>query len=414
MPTRFAMRELKLTYLDKVQAETNNFLNDRVKHDFMRPDRELTLDLTLKEAEILIAANKEVRDLAESGSLKDLHNRYNDIHGKIESNYLAIREHLAKTLQVIEAKENALYEQINEEFGLGLKLHGEDSTFLDLLGIASGDPSFDNITKVEGQIEKGHERASQLGEIRGWLHSYMGIKARIFAIEADLKDKYCNHVAKSEDDAALSADEFRLLVAARNNYENSFGRFSVDDWAKAEHDTFIGNLNEVFETKGKQLISMFEEYEGLYNERQRLYQGFARDHSSESLTTFRTELLQHLAGSIVVKEHRQRYQQEQFDRFIASLQYGQLFKKQMTLRDFSREYANMIEILVQDSHNDRSPKIEANYDDFAERTIRPFNATIFYYFFSADRRKRTIAQWLLSAVRYPNDRVRRAYMRFFA
>ena len=74
----------------------------------------------------------------------------------------------------------------------------------------------------------------------------------------------------------------------------------------------------------------------------------------------------------------------------------------------------MIEILVQDSHNDLSPKIEANYDDFAERTIRPFNATIFYYFFSADRRKRTIAQWLLSAVRYPNDRVRRAYMRFFA
>jgi len=74
----------------------------------------------------------------------------------------------------------------------------------------------------------------------------------------------------------------------------------------------------------------------------------------------------------------------------------------------------MIEVLIEDSHNNRSPKIEANYDDFAERTIRPFNATIFYYFFSADRRKRTLAQWLLSAVRYPNDRVRRAYMRFFA
>ena len=86
----------------------------------------------------------------------------------------------------------------------------------------------------------------------------------------------------------------------------------------------------------------------------------------------------------------------------------------MSLRDFAREYANLIQILIEDSHNDRSPKIEANYDDFAERTVRPINATIFYYFFSADRRRRTIAQWLLSAVRYPNERVRRAYMSFFA
>jgi hypothetical protein len=115
-----------------------------------------------------------------------------------------------------------------------------------------------------------------------------------------------------------------------------------------------------------------------------------------------------------VKENRQRYQKEQFDRFISSLQNNGLNKRNQTLRDFSRVYAHMIEVLVEDSHNDRCPKIEANYDDFSERTIRPFNATIFYYFFAADRRKRTIAQWLLSAARYPNDRIRRAYMRFFA
>lgn len=132
------------------------------------------------------------------------------------------------------------------------------------------------------------------------------------------------------------------------------------------------------------------------------------------MQVFRTDLLQHLAGSIVVKEHRQRYQKEQFDRFISSMQCNSLFRRSKTLREFCAEYANLIETLIEDSHNDRSPKIEANYDDFSERTIRPFNATIFYYFFSADRRRRTVAQWLLSAVRYPNDRVRRAYMRFFA
>lgn len=74
----------------------------------------------------------------------------------------------------------------------------------------------------------------------------------------------------------------------------------------------------------------------------------------------------------------------------------------------------MIEHLIHLSHNNSAPNIEANYDDFGERTVRPFNATIFYYFFSTDRRSRSLAQWLLSAARYPNDRVRRAYMRFFA
>jgi hypothetical protein len=70
--------------------------------------------------------------------------------------------------------------------------------------------------------------------------------------------------------------------------------------------------------------------------------------------------------------------------------------------------------MIDSSHNFRSPKIAANYDDYAEKTVRPINATIFYYFFSMDKRRRTVAQWLISSIRYPNEKVRRAYMRFFA
>ena len=72
-PTRFAVRELKLPYLDKVQEETSKFLVSRIKIDFLQPDRDLSLDLTVREAEILIAANEEVRNLANNGGLKDLH-----------------------------------------------------------------------------------------------------------------------------------------------------------------------------------------------------------------------------------------------------------------------------------------------------------------------------------------------------
>ena len=74
----------------------------------------------------------------------------------------------------------------------------------------------------------------------------------------------------------------------------------------------------------------------------------------------------------------------------------------------------MIEFLIEESNQFKSPKIQANYDDYQESTLRPLNATLFYYFFSADRTRRTMAQWMLSTIRFPNEKLRRAYMRFFA
>jgi hypothetical protein len=92
------MRELKLTYLEKVQLETTKYLNTRIKHDFLRPDRELTLDLSVKEAELLLSAGSNVRNLADSGELKQIHSRFNAAKARAETEYLAVREHLAKTL----------------------------------------------------------------------------------------------------------------------------------------------------------------------------------------------------------------------------------------------------------------------------------------------------------------------------
>ena len=118
--------------------------------------------------------------------------------------------------------------------------------------------------------------------------------------------------------------------------------------------------------------------------------------------------------SIVVKESRKRYQKDQFDRMIMANGAFNLQSQSMSLDTFCEEYAKCIEFLIEQSHDFKSPKIRANYDDYEESTIRPLNSTIFYYFFSSDRAKRTMAQWMLSTVRYPNEKVRRAYMRFFA
>jgi hypothetical protein len=46
----------------------------------------------------------------------------------------------------------------------------------------------------------------------------IGVKAQIYAIEAELREQYMNLVAKNDDDNALVQDELRVLVAARDSY----------------------------------------------------------------------------------------------------------------------------------------------------------------------------------------------------
>lgn len=98
-----------------------------------------------------------------------------------------------------------------------------------------------------------------------------------------------------------------------------------------------------------------------------------------------------LAQSIVIKEHRLRYQKEQFDRYFASAGYPDFNRDSIKMHEYAEEYARLIAELVNQSHNGKCPKIEANYDDFNEQRIKPLNATIFYYFFGANRAGRSWA-----------------------
>ncbi len=63
------MSEPKLTYLNKVEEETMKFLNTRIKHNYIDPTKGLSLDLSCRDAEILISASENVRNIADSGEL---------------------------------------------------------------------------------------------------------------------------------------------------------------------------------------------------------------------------------------------------------------------------------------------------------------------------------------------------------
>lgn len=90
-----------------------------------------------------------------------------------------------------------------------------------------------------------------------------------------------------------------------------------------------------------------------------------------------------------------------------------LQNRNVSLEEFCEKYSMLIEDMIEDSNNHKCPKIAANYDDYQNETIRPLNSTLFYLFYSGDRYRRFMAQWLMGAARYPNEKYRRAYMNFF-
>lgn len=152
-------------------------------------------------------------------------------------------------------------------------------------------------------------------------------------------------------------------------------------------------MAQCVENEMQALLGKMNEHEAAFKQRAELYSDYLvlTGDPEDALDKFRNDLLKHLAGSIVVKDHKVRYQKEQFDRFIASMRHINLKTKDMSLGSFAKEYATLMEVMISTSHGDKCHKIEANYDDYGEKTVRPLNATIFYYFFSANRAGKTWA-----------------------
>jgi hypothetical protein len=199
------------------------------------------------------------------------------------------------------------------------------------------------------------------------------------------------------------------------DYERCKGCYSNYEGADetSASEALKAQLNELI----PQIESAKTNFDGCneaHDKRDTIFKNIVKDDKVDRLDDFRVQLIQHLSMSLVIKENRKRYQKEQFDRMIIASSDFSLRRQTSSLDDFCYNYSLLVEQLISESHNGMSPKIQANYDDFGDSTVKPLNSTIFFYFFSADRTKRSIAQWLLSTVRYPNQKVKRAYMQFFS
>ncbi len=59
-PSKYAMSEMKMSYLPQIEEEVTKFMHESIKVNYLRPAEELTLDLSVSEAEILASANPTV------------------------------------------------------------------------------------------------------------------------------------------------------------------------------------------------------------------------------------------------------------------------------------------------------------------------------------------------------------------
>ena len=120
--------------------------------------------------------------------------------------------------------------------------------------------------------------------------------------------------ANVEDDDAGQGD----LSAYKNqlaSLEGSLGGAQVEETDASR--IFLSSLKDAAQASAE-ASSTFDGFANAHGERTELFTNFLAENSSETdrLDNFKQGLLKHLSMNIVVKESRQRYQKEQFDRLL--------------------------------------------------------------------------------------------------
>ena len=65
-------------------------MSQSIKQDYLDGSREINLSLTLNEAEFLYNANPSIREMAESGELKALHDKCNELEDAVNKGYVQV------------------------------------------------------------------------------------------------------------------------------------------------------------------------------------------------------------------------------------------------------------------------------------------------------------------------------------
>ena len=216
MPSRFAVRQLALVHEQDVQDSINTFLDSNLKYDFLRGNRQLNLDMTMREAELLYTANDSIRALAETGELQDLHSRCAAAEQAVETGYLKVMDHLDRALQQISETENETYMSLQDKGLDRLRLHG-DVSLMDTLSFAGSSVTLENLEIARVAAD---ERGGDLQSECHVLEQLAGARAWIMMSKVHVVEEFLDKV--SNEDSSLKVD-LREYTQERDALAAAFG-----------------------------------------------------------------------------------------------------------------------------------------------------------------------------------------------
>lgn len=402
MPLRFAESDPSKKYNDVVEEHVIKYLKERYSHNLFNPENGLNLDLTIGQLRQMSRASEKSFKRAESGELAQILSSEKSIGEKVE----LTKDRIEETLFDLEDKLH-IYERetLGELFKSSIK---SSSGIIDELPFIGRDRLTLAIEDVERALNKDANN-EEAKKIMNRLANIARAQRDIAHIKLVLVN-YWNEYNLTHTYDKVSFLEAQATYEAANQIADKFpsdSQFGKDGWNKE-------SLDKIRNEHLPEYKKYCSEYESSRSKKENFYSPFVNedsyDHNPEQL---REDLLAYLSGAIVLKEHRFRYQHEQYDRYLTLNRHLPL-SDHMTLKQFSEAYAACLRHEVEYSYNYVCPKIDANYDDIGQRNVNPINASVFFYFFSAHKLRRKWAQIILSAARYPNEKIRRAYLRFFS
>lgn len=191
-------------------------MQQNVKYDYLEGNRELNLDLTLKEAEFVYSANDEIKGMADSGDLQKLHQRCHSLDKAVEVGYLKVTDHLERALVQITQTEEEIYQSILSIKGMErLRSHNQKSV-VDIVSLSTGNVSIENFLIVEGASNSNQELQTHANTLK----QLIGARAWVLMAKVHLLEEYVNKVGKDDSAAKVELRESRI---ERDQYASTYG-----------------------------------------------------------------------------------------------------------------------------------------------------------------------------------------------
>lgn len=401
MPLKLAASEESTKYNDVVEQKVIEYLESKFGKNLFSPERGFNEDTTIGEIRYMLRASEKAFDRANTGEVQqilDNEKEHRENHETLQITIEDTLEDLEDKLDQYDAQTRRLFAESGIKSSASVlectPFYGRsgNQAIIDDAHAALNSENSDKAQEILKRLYHSTKHRSQIAHVRLEL-----VNCWNEYNETDASDKYNFEEANNKYQQARSAVE----------------KFPSGNWTSQEcifHEDFDTLINKHLPDFQKAC----NDYESAKARKHNYYSSFVNDevydHNPEKL---KEDMLAYLSGNIVLKEHRYRYQTEQYDRYLTLIKWLPMFDH-TTLREFSLAYAAALREEIALSYQYNCPQIDANYDDYGEKKTQPINAAVFYYFISANRTRRKLAQVILSAARYPNEKLRRAYLRFFS